>query len=490
MTELTLETPTRLRIVTDMSHDILKTMLTYRDKKIDFELQKFRHATWYADKFGREAYDEKMAALKASRIKCLLFEDDQGLWTYSGMATALKQQLRCEVKSLVKLPRFHQVLPWAGVPFPPYPYQQAALEKLMEQPHAAVEMGTGLGKTLIIAYLVKELGLKTVIMAPSVSIARQIYENFGKWMGKKYVGLFGDGRKDVDKRIIVGIAASLTKVAPESAPGRALAASECFIADESHLCPASTLAKVCYGLLAPATHRYFFSATQMRNDGLDMLLDSITGPVVYRMTVREGINQGYLAKLGFTMVNLRSDSSFESRDINAMTRKHLYYNPLVNAWAARLANKFASQGKQVLILVDEIEQFTHLLPYLRHDCGFAHGGTNPDVLPAQYQKSDPGALVDRFNEGKLPILIGTSCVSIGTDIKANQATINLRGGKSEIEVAQGPIGRSTRLHPPVGKTSCEIIDFNVFNVPAMKRHADSRQAIYASTGAQVKEWNV
>ncbi len=92
----------------------------------------------------------------------------------------------------------------------------------------------------------------------------------------------------------------------------------------------------------------------------------------------------------------------------------------------------------------------------------------------------------QFNEGKIPILVGTSCVSTGTDIKANKATIYIQGGKSEIKVSQGAIGRSTRLHPPVGKTGCTVIDFDVSNQEVLHRHAKARKGIYSQT-APVRE---
>lgn len=497
MTVLTIESPVTLRISDVDDTSFLKTLLQYRDKKVDFELQKFRHSTWYADKYGRQAYQERLKELQDSRIKSLLFEDDRGYWTYTGLAGSLARNLKAEEpESLVVYPEA-SVIPWSKKPFDMYPYQREAYEALLKARHAGVEIGTGLGKSLIINYIIKALALKTVVMAPSKSIARQLYEGhdgrggFKAAFGSKYVGLYGDGRKDTGKLITVAIAASLTRIEPGDSAWKALSGTQVFVADESHLCPAVTLAKVCFGLLAAAPYRFFFSATQMRNDGLDMLLDSITGPVVYRMSVQEGIQKGYLAALDFTMAQVTSDSSFESRDANEMTRKHLYDNPRVNKCVAQLANSFASRNQQVLILIDELDQFNKIYGQLRYEVGFAHGGGSGEreALPEAFRKADNADLVQRFNEGRLPILVGTSAVSIGTDIKANQATIYVKGGKSEIEVMQGAVGRSTRLHPEVGKTRCQVIDFSVVNKEVLRRHADARQKIY-ETVAPVKEWAI
>jgi hypothetical protein len=59
-----------------------------------------------------------------------------------------------------------------------------------------------------------------------------------------------------------------------------LSKAQVFIADESHMTPAKTLQEVCFGLLKHAPYRFFFSATQMRGDGLGLLLEGIVGKIV------------------------------------------------------------------------------------------------------------------------------------------------------------------------------------------------------------------
>lgn len=488
MKSIIVESPSVIRL-DGFDRKVLETVLSFKDMKVEFELKKFKHAHWYADKYGIEAYNEKLSELKASRVKSLLFEDECGIWTYSGLAGMLSRNLNASVTSKVEFPEA-KLLPWDKVPFKMYPYQEEALGALLKVRHGGIELATGAGKSLIIANLVKTLGLRTVVMAPSVSIARQLFNTFSIWLGKKYVGLYGDGKKDTKKLITIGIAQSLTKVEEGSDAWNMFKQASVVIVDESHLVAAATLAKVCLGVLKDAPYRFFFSATQIRNDGSGLFLDAITGPIVYKLSVKECIEQGYLARLNFTMVQIDSQSSFQSRDSIAMTREHLYNNPEVNKTAASLANKFASRGDQVLILIDEMSQFNNIWGALRYQFGFAHGGGGSgSSLPEAYSKSDPEALVKQFNEGKLPILIGTSCVSIGTDIKSNKVTIYLKGGRSEIEVMQGAVGRSTRKHELVGKDSCEVIDFEVSNIETLQRHSDARREIYESV-APVSTWDL
>ena len=188
---------------------------------------------------------------------------------------------------------------------------------------------------------------------------------------------------------------------------------------------------------------------------------------------------------------MKSRVNFYRDDPNAMTRAHLYYNDAVVRMAASVANQMVSEyNRPVVILVEELEQFTKLLPYLKHKVGFAHAPCskdNADKVPEQYRKSDPAALVDAFNTGEFPILIGTSCISTGTDILGVKALIYLQGGRSEIQVKQG-VGRATRLC--YGKTDCDIVDFDIEDCETVHRHAVARRGIYNEIYPGIQEISV
>lgn len=472
--------PTVVRLEGFSSNE-LKPHLDYIDKSVDFELAKARNSKWLLNKLGEEGWREHINNLKAERNKTLLFEDEQGFWTYSGLGSWLAGKFQAPYEDLVEYPESKNI-PWAKIPNNKLrPYQEESNKLLLAKKHSAVELATGTGKTTCILYLAKELGLKTVVMTPSVSIAYQILTEFETYLGKKLVGQFFDGKKESKKLFTVAVDDSLAKVVQGDSHWANLSSAKVFIADESHLCPAKTLAKVCTGLLAAPPYRFFFSGTQLRNDGLDLVLDAITGPVVYRMSVEEGVKQGYLAQPMFRMIAISSESSFYSQDANETTRRHLFYNDQVNQSAAKLANLLVSQlNRQVVILVKEIEQFTHLLPYLEHPTRFAHGPLtkeNKFKIPEQYHESDTTKIVDDFNQGLFPILIGTSCITTGTDIRPVGAIIFLRGNKSEIDLKQS-IGRGTRRPP--GKDDFFFFDYNITNIDTLRRHAIEREKIYRS----------
>ena len=485
---ITQTSPTRLDLVlTDSEIKIVKAFLTYTDKTAEQLLQRFKKNRWMLSKMGEHAYYEEVDRLKSNIKKCLLFADKKGLWTYSGLAKQLEKLLNIKVTNKVEYPEVG-MLPWANKPkHEMYYYQKEALEKLLVAKHAGVEIGTGLGKTFCLLHIVKHYGLQTVVMAPSSSIVEQIYDTLEYHFGSKRVGKCYGGKKDYKKLITVALPQTLTKLEPKSDCYKKLSKSELFVSDESHLNAANTLSDICFGLFKNTPYRFFFSATQMRNDGKDLLLDAINGPIVYNMTVKEGVNQSFLARPIFKMLSLTSDTSCSSDDPNELTRHFLYYNPKVNKNIGFLANNFYKHlNHQILILIDEVEQFTKILPYLEYEVGFAHGplSENKSKVPEKYWESNPNELVRRFNDGELPILIGTSCISTGTDIKAVKTLIYAMGGKSEVQVKQA-LGRGTRLVP--GKTEFNFIDFDIINCPVTHRHALARRDIYNDVYGPVEE---
>ncbi|CAB4127251.1 SSL2 DNA or RNA helicases of superfamily II [uncultured Caudovirales phage] len=482
---LTQTSPIRVEIDASFQEmKAIKEFLTYEDKSVVFEINRTRNNKYLKKTLGDEAFVALLLELNSKRHRTLVNDNS---WTYSGLSHKLLNKFGGTFVNNVSYPE-EKIIPYQNVPkHKPRYFQNDSCDALIEAKHGAVSIGTGLGKTTIIQMLVKHFGQKAVVMAPSVSIAEQMYLEFQNLFGRKYVGFYGDGTKECKKLITIGIGQSLTRIVPGSPDYKALSKATLFIVDESHLTPAATLESVCFGLMANAPYRFFFSATQFRNDGRDLLLAAITGPIVYNMTVKEGIDQGFLSKLKFMMFETTSDVDFYHPDTNKMTSNHLFYNKKVNALAAELANKHVEVFKRpVLILIDEIEQFVKIYPLLKHKFGFAHGTLtkeNSKGVPEEFLDSNTTKLVNDFNAGVFPILIGTSCVSTGTDIQAVQTMIRLKGGTSEISVMQD-VGRCTRLSP--GKTDCFVIDFDIVNIEALEHHAANRREIYNSIYGQVQ----
>lgn len=445
----------------------LRGLLTFRDRGVEFLIQRHKKNFRWKES-DPEQWQAALDKLKVDLNRCILMERDGRYWTYSGLAGDIILAIPSTTfESAVDAPEARGIA-WAHVPeHEERYYQDEAKAALLTARHAAVQLPTGSGKSRIIAEVCHELGLQATIMAPTTSIARQLYNDFLYAFGKSKVGLYGDGKKEIGKLFTIGIAASLTRVEEGSEAYEFFSKSAVFFADESHMCPADTLEKVCTGLLAKAAYRFFMSATQTRTDGAELLLKGITGPVVYAKTLQELVDEGFLAKPRWKMVRVPTNHWFTSGDPMKMNQQHLLYSPFVLKKASLIINHLARQGQRILVLIDEMEQFAKLLPLLTVECRFAHGGVtakNRGKIPEQYWASDPSALVKAFDSGEFPVLIGTSCISMGTDVRTCETVVYLQGGISAVQVPQA-VGRGTRrgYQYPDGhrKSEFNFIDFDV-----------------------------
>ncbi len=501
---LVLETPVRLRLPAAWTgssvEEELQERFGYEDLRATFEWRRWasiqrnddywirteepksrpRPRNWFVLKEGRDALNAKVAALDVSRYKSALFKDSKGLYTYSGLGTQLAADYDEKIIRAYEMPAMKR-LNWEWAPdFEDRWYQKESCDLLLPKGHGGVELATGLGKSHIIALMLHYTGLPGIVVAPTISIAEQLLADLQKRFGKKKVGQFFDSKKQADRHIVVAVSASLLRVEKGSDNWKHLVAKQILIGDESHMLPADTLSSIILGMLGHVPYRFFLSGTQIRNDGLGLVLDGIVGDIVLRMNVRQGVEQGFLSPLRFFQFAIRSDKNFDSPDPMKMTSVHLYDNELVYQHAASLANMAANKGRRVLVLVDEFEQFGKLLKLggLSVPVKFAHGGVDAKTkkkVPKEHWKSDPGELVKAFDRGEFPCLVGTSCIGMGTDIKSASFIIDLVGLKAETRLRQNA-GRGTRLFP--GKEDCVYVDYDVLNVEKLTKHAAARAEVF------------
>jgi len=467
-------------------NDQVKKFLTFHDRSVDFQLRKMKQNYRWAQN-DPEGYTERIELLKSQSTKTLLFYDEAGNpYTYSGLWNDLINRFGWSMDGDLDSDLFKvspKTLPWASIPPEMYYYQKEAVEALIKSRHGAIELPTGSGKSLIILNLAKHYGCKTIIATPSCAITDQLYNDFVKYFGKKYVGKYGDGKKEYKKLFTIAVAQSLTRLEEGSEAWEELYKAQILIWDESHTTPAETFDKVCLGVASNAYYRFFVSATQLRNDGSEMILKGITGPVVYSKGFKELVDQGYLSKLVFKTFTANTYGTANKSDAKAETRSQLYLNPNVNSLAGSIASQAVTLGdRQVLIIIEEFKQFLQLKNFLKVPYEFVHGGASKDakeLLPSEYWKCDTQQIVADFNSGKTRCLIGTSAISTGVDLKPTGCIIYLQGGTSEIKVRQA-LGRGTRIF--LGKKDCWVIDFKVQGSNTMERHYKIRKEIYESLG--------
>lgn len=471
--------------------EILSTALRYTNTSNAQLLKRHYNKIWMR-KQNPDRWAKELEFLKSEVNKSLLLESDDGHFIRPGYLPYLGDNT---IESHVNFPTPKKI-PWAKpLPFQLHEYQSQSIERLLEVKHGNVELCTGAGKSAILLGLCRETGFRTAIIAPSRSIFYELLEKFETHLGKANVGAFGAGRKKIGKRFTICISDSLVNVEKDSKEWEFFSNLDMICVDESHTWGAQTLEDICHGIFHKVPYRFFTSGTQTRGDGGKKLLQSIIGKTVYKLTTKEAVDGGFICPHSFVIVGVESSNpNFASQDPLAMKRAHFLNNRNIAAIAAKIANADALlNGKQTLILVEELSQISLILPLLKVPYAYAHSDGNTARLKSiGLERVDVDESVKLFNRNEVKILIGTSCIATGTNIFPVHNCINWVGGASEIKCKQGAVGRSVRMlgQSPwadrcVLKDVCKIFDFDV-NIPIMRRHLEERIDFYKDSGSEIR----
>ena len=259
--------------------------LTYTNTSIQHSIKR-HYSNFFWKNRNPVGWENHLDTLKKQLKVMLVFQEDGKYYIRPGSIPYLTNG-KLEIENLIHYPE-PKKMAWKNPPkFTPHPYQEESFTKLVEVRHGNVSLCTGSGKSFIILKLARELGLKTCVVVPSKSIFKELIANFEEFLGKGKIGALGDGKRSIGKQITIAIADSLVNLEPGTEEGDFFHSMEVFLADESHTLPSETLEAVCHGVFQDVPYRFFFSATQTRNDGALPLLHSIIGKTVCSLTTEE-----------------------------------------------------------------------------------------------------------------------------------------------------------------------------------------------------------
>lgn len=473
---------------------ILKS-LTYVNTSVKHLIQ--RH---YNNHFWRsrspEAWSTHLDGLQKELKKCLVFYDeDEKPYIRPGSIPYLSG-LDFEVENEIKYPE-PKSISWVNpLPFDLHPEQNQTWQGLIEGKHVNASLCTAFGKSAIILKACQQLGLRACVVAPGKGIFNELVEKFEEHFGKKYVGTFGDGKKKLDRQFTICIGDSLSNIQPGSPEYDFFSNLDALIVDESHTFAAESLETICHGVLGKLPYRLFLSATQVRNDGTLPLLQSIIGKTVCVLPTAEAVRKGYVCPHDFRVISVESSNpGFDDSDALVQKRVHFLNNTNIAKFIARLANGMAQlQGKQTLVLCEELTQLAMLAPLLKVPYALAHSETRKTRLEKLgLEKVKVSESIEKFNKNEVKVLVTTSCCHVGVNIYPTHSTANWIGGSSEIKTKQAAVGRSVRFGHSnpwakncVPKDKATIYDFDVEDNRTMKRHLDARLEFYRESESEIK----
>lgn len=445
---------------TVMFDTTVRKELTYKDKAKQYQLRRLSRTAW-----GRNSplYHQ----LKKEGVSGQLFKEDNGSLIIGSSFYKHFESLfnNCSLVDNRKETGVKIVVPWVKKPHNLRPYQDDAVNLMLNNYRGVINFATGLGKTLVATHFIQRYKRRALVVCPSESVAKQFYDQFVECFGKARVGYFGGGKKKISE-ITVGIAASVSKHVSEFRKSDL----GVVIFDETHHTPAATFFNIADGLAG--TGKIFgLTATDYRSDGKDIMITGGCGSVLIRHDIKWGVDNGFLAQPFFIVREVATGGRDFKDDKLKSYKEHVLNNNQMKSRIESDARTMMSAGKSVLILVDEVAHGEELSKAL--GIPFA---TGLDKKSQDY--------VDQLNAGKIPGLVGTDGkVGEGTDTRNVDVLI-----LANFVAAKGPVvqavGRGLRKQGV--KDKCLILDYIPTGSTMLSRHAYNRIEYYEEITDKVK----
>jgi superfamily II DNA or RNA helicase len=350
--------------------------------------------------------------------------------------------------------------------------QLPVLKQLLSCKRAAVKMGTGAGKTEVIAGILKALsGERALVLVHRVELLHQMVERLKMRLGEE-VGLIGSGKVDIDKRIVVGMVQSVWMKKPKLAKWLKNEVGV-LVVDECHHCPSKTWSYV--AMSCEALWRYGFSGTPIvYSEERDMLLIGLTGDVVYGVQVKDLVEKGYAAKprANIVVVPFRYKGGWSEVFDEVYGRD----SRMVEVLRAVLEEELAKGKRGIVVFVERIKHGKRLLSELKKEgwnIVFAHGGRS-DV--------ERVSIVEGMRKKRYDVVVATTIFDEGIDVSGIGGIVFWCSTKSVVRIMQR-IGRGVRVEE--GKNEVDVWEFVVDN-KYMKEHLKRRITYYEKEGLEKK----
>lgn len=357
-----------------------------------------------------------------------------------------------------------------------YPYQEKAVNSMMDKTIGVIQAPTGSGKTvMIVNYLTRKLQ-PTLILVHTIELANQMKENILKFTNKKEedIGLIGNGIWKVR-----GITICILQTMARLSDNKYRLLNNSFgqvICDECHIVPAATFYSVITKL--DAKYKFGFSATPEREDGLTDVIYWTTGPKIHELTLTDVKDKIVIP----TIRKVETDYYFPlwNSDEYAFMINDLIEDGNRNKLILDTIEEY--KNKQMVILTTRIQHVTFLTEQLKkrgHTAEYLVSRLPNTDNPGKFKampKKNRAQVIDNLNSGKTKIVCSTfSLFSTGIDIKGLEVLFLAGPTRSEIKLKQS-IGRIMRKSS-VKKTP-EIVDFRDNLIDLLKRQGYRRNQIY------------
>lgn len=259
-------------------------------------------------------------------------------------------------------------------------------------------MPPGTGKTALALYCIAERKQPALVVVHTKELLYQWRNEAKKFLGLKddEIGLIGDGKKKVGKRLTIGIQRSLYKRASKIRDKIGF-----LIVDECHHVPARTFADVV--LKFDCRYMLGLSATPERRDGLTALIYFYLGRLVHEGDSKELQDQGIIMQPKINTRNTNFDYPYRDRTDYQPMIVALVNNRERNNLIAQDVHSFSQSSEGVALVVSGRKDHCAELVGLIEQKGLKVALLTGDVASRKERKK----ITDDANSGKIDVLVST-----------------------------------------------------------------------------------
>lgn len=369
---------------------------------------------------------------------------------------------------------------------PPYPYQLEILDVIDKNDRGIIKVATGGGKSLIAALISAKLGKKTIIYVIGKDLLYQFHDFFSEVFDEE-IGLIGDGKceiRDINiasiwtigqaigmdkKSILLDSETEEEEVSKNKYTDilKMIKDTRVHIIDECHMSACETIQQIFKQ--AKAEHLYGLSGSPWRDDGADLLIESVLGKYIVNISASYLIQRDYLAQplIRFRVVppyHYELDGAYPS-----IYKKYVVENDIRNALVLEAARTMVDKGYQTLVLFNSLKHGKLLYDLFKQHMKCA-------ILDGSNSKEEREQVKKDLMNKKIDCVLASKIFDIGVDIPSLAGLVIACGGKSTVKALQR-VGRVIRKYP--GKKYAVIVDF-IDQATYLDHHSKTRYKIYKS----------
>ena len=419
----------------------------------------------------------KLKELEATEYVCWL--DDDGNFP-TGHLNIVKDVLKIVSKDYTvddtrKVPENNIILRWKNKPFDPRYYQREMIDLGIEEGRGVFESAVGSGKSLVMTYLLMEFSVVSLVVIPSRGLLEQHKTELELYFGRHNVQHVET--KDVKKKnptfapIRLMTPQTLASLKKQGLLHIVVKDVDALYCDEFHHAGSKSYTD----LLEELDHVYYrfgFTGTFLRNDNKTLDMWGVLSNKLYSYPAWKAIEEGYLTPLKVMVHTVKGvgNRNYQTEYKKNYCREKKEGGEELLFRIKHIVEEFADSDDQILILVNRKDAAGKIIHKYLDAEGIDNTYISGDDSKELIHKS-----IEDFNDKKIRVLIGSSVIGEGIDIRSTDHLIMAQGGKSEIAIVQAS-GRAVRLFD--GKDVAYIHDFRFTGTKYMEKHLGQRIDIY------------